>query len=438
MSTTAGLRPIRSRYNTPQVEENTSPFYIIDEEEPQVEVSSSPLSRGLPDNFALIATTDIPPRVPWKYPMMYKYGNNDVMYIWQIGFDGSKMYVCHGPVTNTTVDTRDVELNTSGRDIWQQGHQETLKKYTDKFYAGYVQAGSSQTAMVKGMKGYPFKSGCIRKFPVVVSPKLDGTRMLSQYISAGNLSCRSYLNKPICHLKHIEEDLNLFFAYLPCNSTLDGELYKHGMCFHDIISAVKTYTSEHKDVKTIEYHIFDIDYPDNPPSELRYNLLLSACNRLREDNPDRHISLVIVPNYICNTEDEITQYKDHFVSLGYEGCVIRYTSYGSSPGTKDYERSRYKPGRSKRIFKYKNFIDEEATVVGIKSADGKESGAALLILRDKLGINTAVRFGTTNERRIWMNDPSIVLNRQFTFRYYARSADGAPIQPTGVCFRDYE
>lgn len=392
----------------------------------------------LPDSMLLIRVDEVPPSSPWKFPMMYKYGNNGVRYLWQIGFDGSKMVILHGPDTTTTIDTRMVETNTSGRNIYQQGYLEALAKYKNKFFTGYVQVGSSNPPMIKGMKGYPYKPGCIKRYPVLVSPKLDGTRFLGQPMGGTTVSCRSYLNRPITHLKHIEEEILALSVYLPAYITLDGELYRHGMGFHQIISATKTVKSDHPEVKLIQFNIFDTYYDLNPPAEDRYNMLISATQRLKEETGKELQSIVIVPKYIAYSHDDIVKYKNYFISLGYEGTVIQHMANGAKIGTKPYEMSRYKPGRSTHIYKYKDFIDEEGIVIGVSDAEGKESGAGLLIVQDKYNIRTRIRFGTLAERRDWLRNPSLVMGKRFTFKYYERSEDNAPIQPTGVAFRDYE
>lgn len=85
------------------------------------------------------------------------------------------------------------------------------------------------------MKGYEYKNGAIKSWPVYTHAKLDGIRMLCQdmgrstggfqlntsrtYIS-GTLAMRSWLNNPYTHLTHIEE-LQEFFPYLPRYCTLD-------------------------------------------------------------------------------------------------------------------------------------------------------------------------------------------------------------------------
>jgi ATP-dependent DNA ligase len=392
----------------------------------------------LSDSIPTVPVDQVPDVCPWKFPMMYKIGNNGVMYIWQVGFDGRNLMICYGTTNSSTIDLREVCVNTSGRTMMQQGHLEAMAKYKDKFYEGYIQVGSVEPPMVKLMKGYPYKAGCINKFPVLVSPKLNGTRCAGQHIGNGKVSCRSYLNNPITHLSAIEKDILALSTYLPAYTTLDGELYCHGMTFHGIISATKTVNSDHKDLNRIQFCIFDAIYDENPSSEIRYNRLVSAYQRLQEERGSPCTNLVIVPNYAANSHEDLVAYKDYFISMGYEGLAIRRMANGAIPGSKEYELSRYKPGRSTHFYKFKDFIDEEGIVVGVKETKGKESSMAKLIIRDQYGIDTPIRFGTASDRRAWLQQPQLVIGRAFTFKYEKRSEDNRPIQPTGVAFRDYE
>ena len=77
-------------------------------------------------------------------------------------------------------------------------------------------------------------------------------------------------------------------------------------------------------------------------------------------------------------------------------------------------------------------------MIRVESAKGKETGAAMLIVRDDFGIEIPIRFGTMEERREWMDNPKLVLGKKFTFKYSRRSPDNVPIEPGGVAFRDYE
>lgn len=390
---------------------------------------------GLPESYKEVNPDQVPSVVPWKFPLLEKKGNNEVVYIWQIGFDGESAHICNGPITTTKVDSRKIELNSSGKDIMTQAHQDILTKYRNKIYEGYVIAGSRDNGMVKGMKGVQYKQGCIKHFPVAVSQKLDGVRLLCRIVD-GKLICVTYLNRKITHLKHIEREVFAFLSYLPPYSTLDAELYCHGMNFREIVSAVKTWTKEHKDVEKISYYIFDIHYEENPCIEKRQEVLTSAYNLFIRDGYGQHLK--VIPNYIANSHEEIVAYKNYFISQGYEGVVIKYCGQNFREGSKEYNRSRYKTGKSNLMYKLKDFIDEEGIVVGVESAKGNETGAALLLIKDQFNIITPIRFGTILERKQWMKNPNLVIGRPFTFKYHSRGDGNAPIQPTGKEFRDYE
>ena len=384
-----------------------------------------------------IPINEFPQVIPWKFPLIYKIGNNGVMYLWQIGFDGEKLLISNGTVGSVTVDPWKITENNSGRTMMEQGYQEAFAKYRNKFYDGYIQVGSNQPPMVKSMKGSIYKQGCIKSFPVYVSPKLDGFRLLVQHMGGTAISCRTRMNRKITHLKLIEEQVIKLFAYLPAYSTLDGELYCHGMTLQEIISAVKTVNFVHSELPKIVFNIFDIFFLDNPPTEIRYEILKSSYNRLQEAG-EVCPNLAIVPHYPAHSHEQIIYYKDAFISYKYEGAFVRLCSNGALPGSKEYENSRYKFGRCTRAFKVKDFMDEEGIVVGVVSAQGSETGAALLIIKDKLGIQTAIRFGTIEDRCKWMTNPNLVVDKKFTFKFVKRGETGAPHQPTGVGFRDYE
>ena len=430
MSTLSAIVPFG--HEPPKAE--VSPFQIIDDDEdPGIN------KIGLPDGMVLIRTDETPTVIPWKLPLMYKYGNDGLKRYWQIGFDGHKLLTFNGTANANDIDPRDVVENNSGRSLAEQGHLQALAKHKNKFHDGYVILGAETVSMVKGMKGYKYEQGKIKVFPVLISPKFNGSRALYQHYGGTDIRGRSYLNRPITHLKKIEADLLKLYAYLPAGATIDGELYRHGMSFHRIISAIKTVKTVHKDVDSIILHIFEIVFNENPPAEVRYNILVSAMNRLVEDNGGIHPSnIVVVPHTLAYSHEDIIRYKDYYVSQGYEGAVVKHHSLGQPPGSKQYELSRYKYGRSVHLYKVKDFIDEEGTVISVVDCEGTEKGAGKLIIRDKRGVIIPIRFGEMEDRIMWLQDPSAVVGKLFTFKYESRSETGVPIQPTGVAFRDYE
>ncbi len=408
----------------------------------------------LPPDWPMIRQDQTPTTITWKLPLMYREGNNGVMYLWQVGFNCNKLAVLHGPHTSCVIDITDIELNSSGRSINDQALLNARAKFKKKFHKGYVVAGSADPPKVTGMKGVLYKPGIIKNWPVLASPKLDGIRLLSQHMGGNRVECRSYGNIVYKHLGEIETQVCDFLAYFSSYATLDGELYCHGMTLHQIASAVKTINERHVDLDKIQYHIFDVVCDDNPPSEYRYSMLQGAYVNWMQDrwnvtyNPQTgsimegsfpvNCKVIIVPQTIINNDGEVENLKTFYTGCGYEGLVLRPMAGKHPEGSRIYESSRYRYGRSTKVYKVKSFIDEEGTVIDVTEATGKEHGAALLVIRDCNGAVFPVRFGSMEEKRYWLLNPRTVIGKSFTFRHCGRSVYNVPQQPTGVTFRDYE
>lgn len=399
-------------------------------------VDDGPLTY-IPDYFELINPGDTPIQNIWALPLMYRIGNNGVMYLWQVGFDGTQLLRMHGPQRTTTVDYRAVNLNTSGRNIQEQALLQARQMYKDKYLKGYSLPSTVEDKHhVTGMKGYPYKEGDIKEWPVLISPKLDGVRMLARHIGGEQVKCLTYFNNEYTNLAHMEREIIMLSMYLPNECTLDGELYCHDMSQQEIVSAVKTVTRDHPDLLRLSFCIFDTYHYINPPSEIRYNQLVGAFDAYERDN-DPFVYLCVVPKYCAESHQHAVEWKNYFISQDYEGAVINLMANGKTSG-KGYENSRYKFGRSRRLFKLKDNIDEEAIVIGIIPAEGKERDAGLLVIRDIRGNVINQRFGTIEDRKKWLKNPNLVVGKRFTFKYARLSDDGVPIMPVGVNFRDYE
>lgn len=402
------------------------------------------------DDLELVEVNDQPQTESWKFPPMTRVGNNGVCYIWQIGFHENQLLILHGPIDTQTVEKRQVDLNTSGRDLQEQALQEARIRYQNKYKSGYIGIGQTEPPMVKGMKGYLYKDGEIKKFPVLVSPKLDGLRLLAQHEGGDNVVCRSYLNSVYTHLGHIVEELIVFFSFIGIvYACLDGELFRRGLELYEIQSIVHTVKTRHPDLEKIRFYIFDLITDEDMPSEIRYQKIKMAYDRYVEETGSKPKYLKIVPNKLIYDVKSLKKEKDRRIKQKYEGICIRrvsYEGYIDSKGrekrsyfpkdSKDYKMCVYKHGRSKRIFKWKDYIDEEGFVVGVRSAKGEETGAAMLLIKDVKGHVIPIRHGKEEDRRKWMKNPKLVIGRVFKFKHVGRGPNGIPIQPTGIGFRD--
>lgn len=444
----------------------------------------------------------------WNMVPLYKENKLGKTLMWQVGFDGIENLIMtfgHVPGDVRTTITK-VELNNSGRTLQEQALLEAKKRYIDKYREdNYRPIGSKIETTFKGMKGkvyIPNKTKLV--FPVYVQRKLDGIRMLCSLSNNTNneVVMKSYAGLLYTHIKHIPQQLQFLFTFLPPGVIIDGEMYNHSMSFHEITSSVRTTKTQHPRLKEIEYHIFDIYYEDTTnthnwkrPFEERYARLQRAFVACKDflnsekntsDNEQgsfcvstcrdagqsvdlerdiKHYSeiqtlcddtmchqtistpcynhiigecLVLVNYDISHCVKDIISYHDKYVLEGYEGIMIKKISNGATSGPQ-FNTSLYKSGYSINILKFKLFIDEEAKIIDVKNCQGTEEGAARLIVEDIRGNIIPIRMrGSFEIRREWYKNKSLVVGKKLTIRYQELSSYGVPRFPVGIEIRDYE
>lgn len=179
------------------------------------------------------------------------------------------------------------------------------------------------------------------KFPVLISPKLDGIRCL---MIEGLALTRSL--KPIAN-RWTRRQLELNAEIL---DGVDGELMV-GSEFNSTTSGIMTHLGQ----PNFSYHLFDIHNIDEG-----FN---SRFNRLKErDLPD---FCKIVPHHIVNDFDELSEHNIGLINQGFEGIMIR-----SINGRYKYGRSTTKEGI---LFKLKPFEDSEARIIGFEELEHNEN-----------------------------------------------------------------
>lgn len=360
-----------------------------------------------------------PTQSKWALIPLYKPTINGEMLYWQIEFNGYNKLIRSYGHDNEVSHTDDIEVNK------EQALSEARRQYKLKYKEGYQSAGVSTPPMIKGMKGDKYNPNTIKNWPVYTQPKLHGIRMLSQDVGMGRLTMRSWLNNSFDHLTHLEPELREFFMYLPRYSTLDGELYNHNMTFSTLTSAVKTIKSIHPNLTEIQYWIFDIIYEDHlgTPYERRYELLVNAYNKYIEDMKVMPKTFFIVPSQLARNNEEVLTQHNYHVENGFEGIMIKKISNGVNPSSKLYTETLYKSGKNNHILKYKQFIDEEVTIVDVNIND--------FIVQDK----TDNTFSVPVKR---LQNLSDVKGKQLTIRYQELLTNGIPNSPIAVAIRDYE
>lgn len=180
-------------------------------------------------------------------------------------------------------------------------------------------------------------------YPVLVSPKLDGIRCVIRNGQAVSRKLKRIPNQ------HIQREL----CGLP--DGLDGELMVIGeddfVGFNAVQSAVMSQDGESNFV----FFVFDWDTQTN--HEQPYAERLAQCERWHAEHCKRDCVLV-VEHTLCETPAEVEALELSYLEQGFEGAMIRCPK-----GPYKYGRSTLNQGW---LLKLKQFVDEEATVIGVE------------------------------------------------------------------------
>lgn len=255
------------------------------------------------------------------------------------------------------------------------------------------------------------------KDDIIIEPKLNGLRCVSD-VKKGEVGLFTRKGIRYKTMHHIERELKKVFGDL----CVDGELYVHGMTLQEINRRVKKYRPGESE--EIQYHIYDI-IDESLTAVERVNLIHDRL--VGNKSFDKNILVPIKAIYIKNNEDDIRSAHSHFVSMGYEGVMVRDRD------------SKYKPNkRSYCLMKYKDMQDDEFVITGYKTAEGSHSGCIILTCKTKNGFEfDVVPKRTLADRRKMVKEfDEEYLDKMYTVQYQELSEDGVPIFPVGLQVRE--
>ena len=387
----------------------------------------------------------------WAYIPLYRISLDGGLLYWQILFDGMNHFEIRSGCVEGVINTERIKVDNVQNIILLQ--MDARHRYKLKYREGYRPAGTSNPQLVRGMKGQKYKENSITSWPVYTQPKLHGIRMLCE--NNGRLSMRSWLNNIFTCLTHLESELEDFFIYLPRHTTCDGELYNHDMHFSILTSTIKTLKTVktiHPRLVDIKYHIFDINYEESVLNGIqsfdkRFEILINAFRKYVQDRGALPHTFCIVPCDIATNHGQIIQQHDRHVGMGYEGIMIKKINNGLVFGSREYVQTLYKSGKNTHILKYKQFIDEEAVILGIdniklklKDSDDGNKGIITFVVGDKEGRVYPIRMRDIyvfDDVNIISSDELLgrlngLIRKKITVRYQEVSVGGVPICPLGV------
>ena len=261
-------------------------------------------------------------------------------------------------------------------------------------------------------------------YPAFIQPKLDGVRCLFTAKGAFSRANNRFMN-----VEHIEQALKPFFAKNP-TAILDGELYNHGLKddFEKIISLVRkkkpTDLDKAEAAQLVQYHMYDVasmtiaTYTDR-------NLFLLAEPSFRP-----HSCLQRVKTQMALDFDEAQKFHNNNLKLGYEGSIYR-TTYGKYKGTRSWD-----------LMKFKDFHDDEATIIGYELGKGKREGTlGKFIMQDDEGVEFGCPPGKGYDYKDlanMLNNITDYIGERATFTYFQRTQAGSYRHPHYKCLRNYE
>jgi len=207
---------------------------------------------------------------------------------------------------------------------------------------------------------YPFEEKRLAKWepPYILQPKLDGDRCRAVFDMHASVELLSSEENELWAIPRIKQELESINLR---SLELDGEAYIHGRPQAEIHGMISSQRVElHEEHSLVEYHLFDL-IDETIPQDRRLYLL----HKLYKEKLSHLSRIKIVPFYIINSLEEVYQGLEWFVSLGYEGFILR-----------EFHET-YRRKRSIFMMKFKPGKEDIYTIVGFKEAiskDGKPKG----------------------------------------------------------------
>jgi ATP-dependent DNA ligase len=258
---------------------------------------------------------------------------------------------------------------------------------------------------------------------VFIQPKLDGVRCIFTKDGAYSRTGKEFKN-----LAHIKYDLTDFFRKYP-DIVLDGELYNHALKndFEKIISLVRKQKPTDQDARDaqhlVQYHVYDAthDMLHDVDYEHRFNWLTRYLPIAA--------TMTLIKNTIVNSYDEAKMLHDAHLAQGYEGSMLRLNK-------------KYEHKRSYNLQKFKDFSDDEATIIGYEAGKGKRAGTlGKFYMQDDEGN----QFGCPPGKGYSYKDLAFMLKnihdyigQRATFTYFQRTQAGSYRHPLFKALRNYE
>lgn len=191
------------------------------------------------------------------------------------------------------------------------------------------------------------------KFPVYLSPKVDGIR-------AVNIDGRLYSRS----MKLIPNAFTQEAFGKPELHGLDGELIVGNPYDHNLMQQTSSGVMSFDGSPDVSWGVFDYwDSSDGFEARMR------KAERLLQwlHKKARHINVIMLPQTLIHSVDELRRWQEFYLAKGYEGVMLR-----SVDGPYKENRSTLREGY---MLKLKEFEDSEAEVTAVQELMHNENAA---------------------------------------------------------------
>jgi len=274
------------------------------------------------------------------------------------------------------------------------------------------------------------------KYPLLCSSKIDGIRMI---VKEQRCKSRTYIDLPSNQVQAL---------FSNCDE-LDGELIVGNETDFNVYNRTQSYVmSENKIHDDIKFRVFDWAEECVADMVFHERLIIANVAIAKYKNP----KVSIVEHTLCNNKEELLEYEEKQLELGYEGVMMR-----NPFGRYKHGRGTFKEGL---IYKLKRFQDDEAKIIGfieqqtntnedIRSNLGgakRSTAKAGMVLAGTLGkfvvdyngLELEIGCGAfLHTERLWIwKNMNFCLGRILKFRFFGHGIKHKPRMPRAIGFRD--
>lgn len=298
---------------------------------------------------------------------------------------------------------------TSGN---EQAYKEAEALIKDKLTKGYFEtieeAQSEEVILPMLAKDYKKESHKIDwdNDEVITQPKYDGMRALCHCRKGKYPFLMSRDGKIIENMDHILKD----FSLVDEDVIFDGELY----CKEDFQTNMTYIKKYRKDLtEQIKFNCYDVVL-DKP--------FLERVDFIEEFNTDvlsncENIIWVTDDNRFINSEEELKEMHQYYLSEGYEGTMIRINKSG------------YKiNGRSSDLLKYKDFLDIDCKIISIGPAESRPDWGRPVLEWNGKQFSCGTKMSHEARKELLTNADKYI-GKTANIRYFELSNTGVPRFP---------